>query len=202
MPTNVEFFTQSYSLATSGQPYRRCVKYHHLAAKVNPPVAYNRSDTFRLQRAGSAQRTTLYDRDTDKHMCLSITVPAKYCARRTVSEFIIIQPYQYDIITRLYTHVLIMDVLNSLQRQTNVLNLSIGELTKDIEYRVQSMNNVETKFGMAVACVLQDPAGGGIINVFLPKSVQLSSDEIQQYNQHETDPVNLIFRDPIVLRDI
>ncbi|KAE9521279.1 hypothetical protein AGLY_018298 [Aphis glycines] len=111
------------------------------------------------------------------------------------SEFIIIQPYQDDIITRLYTHVLIMDVLNS--RQTNVLNLSIGELTKNIEYRVQSMNNVETKFGMAVACVLQDPAGGGIINVFLPKSVQLSSDEIQRYNQHEADPVNLIFRDPM-----
>jgi len=87
-----------------------------------------------------------------------------------------------------------MDVLNSLQRQTNVLNLSIGELTKDIEYRVQSMNNVETKCGTAVACVLQAPAGGGIINVFLPKSVQLPNDEIQRYNQHEADPVNLIFR--------
>ncbi|CAI6370190.1 unnamed protein product [Macrosiphum euphorbiae] len=87
-----------------------------------------------------------------------------------------------------------MDVLYSLQRQTNVLNLSIGELTKDIEYRVQSMNNVETKFGTAVSCVLQDPASGGIINVFLPKSVQLPSEELQRYNQHEADPVNLIFR--------
>jgi len=87
-----------------------------------------------------------------------------------------------------------MDVLNSLQRQTNVLNLSIGELTKDIEYRVQSMDNAETKFGTAVACVLQDPTVGGIINVFLPKSVQLPNDEIQRYNQHEADPVNLIFR--------
>ena len=45
-----------------------------------------------------------------------------------------------------------------------------------------------------MAYVLQDPAGGGIINVFLPKSVQLLSGKIQRYNQHEADPVNLIFR--------
>jgi len=85
-----------------------------------------------------------------------------------------------------------MAFLKSLQQQTDVRNLSIGELIKDLEYPVNTMSTVETKFGPAVQCVLQDPSDGGKINVFLPKTVRMTGEEIDQYNLHEVDPVRLI----------
>jgi len=62
-----------------------------------------------------------------------------------------------------------MAFLKNLKQQTNILNLSIGDLMKDVEYPVQSMKGVDTKFGPAVSCVLREhDSGGGVINVFLP----------------------------------
>jgi len=87
-----------------------------------------------------------------------------------------------------------MAFLANLKQQTNVLNLSIGDLRKDVEYRVQSMKGVDTKFGLAISCVLREPDGGGVINVFLPRSVQLTSEEIVEYNLGQVSVVHLIFR--------
>ncbi|CAI6374955.1 unnamed protein product [Macrosiphum euphorbiae] len=87
-----------------------------------------------------------------------------------------------------------MAFLKSLQQQTEIRNLSIGELTKDLEYPVNTMSTVETKFKPAVQCILQDPSGVGIINVFLPKTVRMTGEEINRYNLREVDPVRLIFR--------
>jgi len=87
-----------------------------------------------------------------------------------------------------------MAFLIKLKHQTNNINLSIGDLKKDVEYPVQTMKAVDTKFGHAVSCVLSDPDGGGAINVFLPKSVQLMDEEIAQYNLGEVPAVRLIFR--------
>ncbi|KAF0714894.1 Uncharacterized protein FWK35_00023986 [Aphis craccivora] len=70
--------------------------------------------------------------------------------------------------------------LKNLKQQTNILNLFIGDLKKDVEYPVQSTKAVDTKFGPAVLCVLREPDGSGVINVFLPKSVQLTDVEIAQ----------------------
>lgn len=52
-----------------------------------------------------------------------------------------------------------MAFLKTLKAQVSNVNLSIGELSRDVAYSVQSMKNVETQFGMAVSCVLYDTAG-------------------------------------------
>lgn len=87
-----------------------------------------------------------------------------------------------------------MTFLIILKHQTKNINLSIGDLKKDVEYPVQSMKAVDTKFGPSVSCVLRDPDSGGAINVFLPKSVQLMDEEIAHYNLGEVAAVRLIFR--------
>jgi hypothetical protein len=87
-----------------------------------------------------------------------------------------------------------MNLLKSLKEQSEVRNLSIDDLVIDIEYKIQSMKKMETAFGMTVSCTLEDPVMGGTINVFLPKSVNVTSEEAVSYNLGEVPPINLIFK--------
>lgn len=75
-----------------------------------------------------------------------------------------------------------MAFLQPLKSQVNCVNLSVGELRKDVDYPIRSMKNVETKFGIAVSCILTDPEGTGSINVFLPKAIRMDDVDIETYN--------------------
>jgi len=56
-----------------------------------------------------------------------------------------------------------------------------------------TMKEVDTKFGTSIVCALRDPDTGGIINVFLPKSISLSVKEITAYNSGNVPPVSLLY---------
>lgn len=60
--------------------------------------------------------------------------------------------------------------------------MSVGDLILNKKYLVEKLARLETKFGMAVLSALYDEDTGGVIEVFLPKSVQLSIDEEVFYN--------------------
>lgn len=87
-----------------------------------------------------------------------------------------------------------MAFLQSLKAQVNCVNLSVGDLRKDIAYPVRTMKNVDTKFGIAVSCVLSDPEGTGSINVFLPKAIRIDDVDIETYNLGVVPPVSLVYK--------
>lgn len=86
-------------------------------------------------------------------------------------------------------------MLATLRSQANNVNLSISELNKDVPYSVREMKNIDTKFGISVFCVLDDTAGGRIINVFLPRVIQMTYEDIAGYNLGNVSAVNLIYRE-------
>jgi len=64
------------------------------------------------------------------------------------------------------------------------------------------MKNVETKFGIAVTCILVDPEGTGSINVCLPKAIRMDDVDIETYNLGVIPPVSLVIRTNIRIRGI
>jgi len=87
-----------------------------------------------------------------------------------------------------------MTFLQSLKSQVNCVNLSVGDLRKDVDYPIRSMKNVETKFGIAVSCILADSEGTGSINVFLPKAIRMDDADIESYNMGVVPPVSLVYK--------
>ncbi|CAI6375403.1 unnamed protein product [Macrosiphum euphorbiae] len=87
-----------------------------------------------------------------------------------------------------------MAFLQSLKSQLNSVNLSISELAKDVSYPVRTMKNVDTKFGTSVSCVLIDVANTQTINIFLPKAIKMTDEEISEYNLGSVPGVSLIYR--------
>lgn len=87
-----------------------------------------------------------------------------------------------------------MPFLQALKSQANKVNLSIGDLRRDVPYSIKSMKNGSTKFGVAVSCILADPDGVGSITVFLPKAIQMDDLSIETYNLGVVPLVNLIYK--------
>jgi len=87
-----------------------------------------------------------------------------------------------------------MAFLLSLKKQTNVENASIADLRLNVSYPVTTMKEVNTKFGTLITCTLRDPDTEGVMNVFLPKSISLSAEEIAAYNSGNVSPVSLIYK--------
>lgn len=87
-----------------------------------------------------------------------------------------------------------MAFLQNLKSQVNNVNLSIGELRKDVAYPVRTMKSVDTKFGPAVSCILIDVANTQTVNVFLPKAIRLTDEDIAEYNLGAVPPVSIIYR--------
>jgi len=78
-----------------------------------------------------------------------------------------------------------MTFLQSLKAQVNCKKISVGELCKDVPYRIQSMKNVDTKFGTVVSCILADPEDVGSNTLFLPKTIRMNDVDILTYNLGE-----------------
>lgn len=73
-------------------------------------------------------------------------------------------------------------LLCTLKQQTEKKSMSVGDLTINKRYLVERFTRLETKFGGAILCALYDEETGGVIEVFLPKCVQLSEVEVDHYN--------------------
>jgi hypothetical protein len=63
--------------------------------------------------------------------------------------------------------------------------VSMSELVMGEKYQIVKFAEVGTKFGPAVVCTLND-GDNGHIDVFIPKMITTSADEIKSYNQ----PIN------------
>lgn len=83
----------------------------------------------------------------------------------------------------------ISDVLN---RRTSATKryCSMAELVVDFQYPVKKFVSVTTKFGRAVKCTLQEE--NGEVEVFLPKSMQLTDKQISNF-ENDTTSKTLIF---------
>ncbi|CAI6376409.1 unnamed protein product [Macrosiphum euphorbiae] len=89
------------------------------------------------------------------------------------------------------TNTILLEALNA---QCCNENISIGDLKKDVLYPVNFMKNIDTKFGLAVSCVLHDNSTGGTLNVFLPKAIMMTAEACESYNQGEGVRLSLVFR--------
>jgi len=73
-----------------------------------------------------------------------------------------------------------MAFLESMWKQAVNVNKSIGDLTQGEKYRIRSMDEMQTKFRLAIACRLEDVSTGGTINVFLPGYIKITDEEARQ----------------------
>ncbi|CAI6352609.1 unnamed protein product [Macrosiphum euphorbiae] len=89
-----------------------------------------------------------------------------------------------------------MDALkNSLTKQSNTRFMSVGDLSIGQLYRIIRMENRETQYGLTVHCVLDGGDDGGIMEVYLPRSIKIRDEDILQFNQGRDDKVlHLIFK--------
>ena len=84
-------------------------------------------------------------------------------------------------------------LLSNLQTQTNVRSMSVGDLTPNKKYCVERFSARTTQYGPAVLCLLKDRTDDGMIEVFLPKSISLSENEIEGYNNRVEKNLKLIY---------
>jgi len=77
---------------------------------------------------------------------------------------------------------LVVFILKSLQKQAINLNKSVGDLVVDEPYVIRAMNEVVTKYGLSIACQLVDISSSGVINIFLPKYITITTAETEEYN--------------------
>jgi len=82
----------------------------------------------------------------------------------------------------------------SLTRQSNTRFVSVGDLTIDRLYPIIKMENRETQYGITVHCVLEGDDDGGLMEVFLPRSIKVSDEEVLKFNQEEDKVLCLIFK--------
>jgi len=87
-----------------------------------------------------------------------------------------------------------MAFLTSLKSQAMNKNKSIGDLVVDVNYKILSMSVVDTKYGRTTACKLTDSALGGTVNIFLPRHIVTTSEEVINYNEGRVPPISLIYR--------
>lgn len=87
-----------------------------------------------------------------------------------------------------------MDSLfNKLKQQTEKQQMSVGDLPINKMFIVELFAPMETKFGPAIQATLYDDTTGGMIEVFLPKSVKLTQAEVDTYNGKEEKDLGFKF---------
>ncbi|XP_050531026.1 uncharacterized protein LOC126899838 [Daktulosphaira vitifoliae] len=103
------------------------------------------------------------------------------------------------------------ELRKKLQHQVHSTHKSIGELTINRKYVILNLSRSETKFGPSIKCRLSDTGINvnsegksrsskneekipGTFYVYLPKSVSLSDEEIESFNNTEDDNMHLIYR--------
>ncbi|XP_025191595.1 uncharacterized protein LOC112591877 [Melanaphis sacchari] len=83
----------------------------------------------------------------------------------------------------------------SLTMQSNTRFMSVGDLTINFPYPIIRMENRDTQYGLTVHCVLECGEDGGLIEVYLPRSIKIGDDEVREFNRGgENRMLNLIFK--------
>lgn len=70
--------------------------------------------------------------------------------------------------------------------------MSVGDLVIDKQYTVEKFTRRDTEFGPAILCALYSEEEGAI-EVFLPKSVTLTENDITEYNNRSTRDMYLLY---------
>lgn len=76
--------------------------------------------------------------------------------------------------------------------QSNVRFMSVGGLLVGHSYPITKMFNQDTQYGRTAKCTLDDGVGG-IIEVFLPRSIIISEEEEELYNMGGNQTLSLVF---------
>ncbi|CAI6375282.1 unnamed protein product [Macrosiphum euphorbiae] len=87
-----------------------------------------------------------------------------------------------------------MAFLINLKRQAINSNKLVGDLAMGASYQILAMSVVDTKYEKSTACKLTDSASEGTINIFLSRHIQITSDEVKNYNEGRVPPISLIYR--------
>lgn len=82
-------------------------------------------------------------------------------------------------------------VLKSLNRQT--VKKSVGDLQIGRQYRIDKISTLTTKYGPSILCVLDGGDEEGVIEAFLPKSINMTSSEAVEYNGRVNKTLSLTF---------
>jgi len=73
--------------------------------------------------------------------------------------------------------------------------MSIGDLSIGIPYPIIRMENRDTQYRLSVHCVLEGGEDGGLIEIYLPRSIKISDEDVQEFNRGGDNKVlNLIFK--------
>jgi len=87
-----------------------------------------------------------------------------------------------------------MDSLKkSLTTQCNVKFISVGDLVVDRPYPISRMLNKDTQYGRSVLCTLSGE-GGELLEVYLPRSIELTDEEILEFNCRDQKDLNLLLK--------
>lgn len=84
-------------------------------------------------------------------------------------------------------------IMTMLRRQANAHFVSIGDLIQDQPYPITKFGSQDTKFGTAVIGTLQN-GDEGDLNVFFPKAVQMTEEQIMSYNEREVKNLKFVFK--------
>jgi len=86
-----------------------------------------------------------------------------------------------------------MDLLKkSLTAQCNVKFISVRDLVINRPYPITRMQNKDMQYGRTVLCTLS--GGGELLEVYLPRSIELADEEILEFNCRDQKDLNLLFK--------
>lgn len=74
-----------------------------------------------------------------------------------------------------------------LQTQSRMRYVSIAELLLGHKYPVEKFTMKNTQLGAAVVCTLRDHDIDGLVEIYLPKSITMTEEEIVMFNDAVTN---------------
>jgi len=87
-----------------------------------------------------------------------------------------------------------MDLLKkSLTTQCNVKFISVGDLVLNRPYPITRMQNKDTQYGRVVLCTLSGE-GRELLEVYLPRSIELTDGDILEFNCRDQKDLKLLFK--------
>uniref|UniRef100_A0A2S2RAZ3 Uncharacterized protein n=1 Tax=Sipha flava TaxID=143950 RepID=A0A2S2RAZ3_9HEMI len=79
--------------------------------------------------------------------------------------------------------------IERMRKQTAIVRKSVGDLIIDHNYKIINLYVAQTKFGRSVKAIMEETESERV-EVFLPKSVSISDEEIDDYNDDDDDRTN------------
>lgn len=83
-------------------------------------------------------------------------------------------------------------LLAGLKKQASSRFISMGELQQGYRYPVVKFMPAETKFGRAIVCTIENGDGANL-EVYLPKAIQMTDDQMMEFNARQVKSMAFIF---------